>query len=531
MEHPGSPSSGSGAAGPVAAFPVGRARGRHEGGLRVWRGLRYALPPVGALRWRPPVPVPDWQDLRDATAFGPACPQSLRRPGSVYECDIPDKDEDCLSLNIWAPETADSLPVLVWIHGGNLLRGAGSEPLTDGAALARRGQIVVTINYRLGILGYLAHPDLSAESPDGVSGNYGLLDQIAALEWVQRNIAAVGGDPANVTVAGESAGALSVYYLLCAPAAKGLFARAIAQSGHICCAQDLRADRNGMGSGHAAGEAILAALGAPSIAALRNRDAQGLAVEAVAKGFAAQAVIDGVTLPDQPCDMLRDGRSHDVALLTGFNSGEILTLEFLAPPMPDSAAVYEAAIRAHYGDRAGAFLARYPASDLRRSLESAASDALFGWSALAAARAQVANGRGAHVYYFDHGYPEADARGLHGFHACEIAYVFDTMQATPPAWPRAPDTPAERDLTRIIMDYWTGFARDGVPVADGAPVWPDHAEGGPVLHVADVPRIARDLLPGMYEFVDAEFALRRAAGDLPWNWQVSTATPLPRPAP
>ncbi|MCA2013687.1 carboxylesterase family protein [Cereibacter sphaeroides] len=516
---------------PIAEFPSGAARGRREAGLHVYRGLRYALPPEGPRRWQPPVPAPDQPGVLDATEFGPACPQSFRRPGSVYEVEIPNRQEDCLNLNIWAPDGAKDLPVFVWIHGGNLLRGAGSEPLTNGAELAKRGQVVVTINYRLGILGYLAHPELSAESAEGVSGNYGLLDQIAALEWVQRNIAAVGGDPANVTVAGESAGALSVYYLLCAPAAKGLFKRAIAQSGHICAAQHLSEDQYGMGTGHASGEAILQALGAGSIAELRERDAQELAVEAVAKGFAAQAVIDGITLPAQPADMMRDGRSHDVPLLAGFNSGEILTLEFLCPPVPESAEAYEAAIRARYGDRAGAFLARYPATDLKRSLETAASDALFGWTAMAAVKAQVANGRCAYLYYFDHGYLEADDKGLHGFHACEIAYVFDTMADAPPAWPKAPDTEAERDLTRVIGDYWTSFARDGRPCSEGAPDWPDYRDGEPVLHFADRPQRVRDFMPGLYDYVEGEFTHRRALGTVPWNWQVGTATPLPKEEP
>lgn len=511
----------------IADFPAGRAAGTRDGGLNIWRGLPYALPPTGDRRWRPPAPVPAWDGIRDATAFGPACPQPFRRKGSVYECDIPVKDEDCLNLNIWAPENARDLPVFVWIHGGNLLRGAGSEPLTDGAALARRGQVVVTINYRLNVLGYLAHPELSAESPDGVSGNYGLLDQIAALQWVRDNIAAVGGNPDNVTVAGESAGALSVYYLLCAPAAHGLFARAIAQSGHICSAQHLKENRHGMGTGEATGTQLLAKLGAASIAELRGWDGQTLALAADQAGFAAQAVVDGQVLPDQPLYMLRDGRSANVPLLTGFNAREIPTLEFLMPPLPATPAEYEAMIRARYGDLADRFLARYPASDMKLSTETAVGDALFGWTVLAAAKAQIANDRPVHVYYFDHGYPAADDRGLHAFHACELAYVFDTMRQSPPNWPKAPDTQAEAETTRIIGDYWTGFTRDGTPRADGAPAWPDHADGGAILHFADEPALRRDLFPGMYDLIEDDFARRRATGTTPWNWLVGVAAPLP----
>lgn len=512
---------------PVANFPAGAAFGLAEGGLNVFRGLPYALPPTGPRRWCPPAPMPDWTGLRDATQFGPACPQPQRRKGSVYECDIPLKDEDCLNLNIWAPKDATDLPVLVWIHGGNLLRGAGSEPLCDGAALARRGQVVVTINYRLNILGYLAHPELSVQSPDAVSGNYGLLDQITALQWVQRNIAAVGGDPANVTVAGESAGALSVYYLMCAPAAHGLFARAIAQSGHICSAQPLRDPQYGMGTGHASGAAILDALGAASIDELRQWDAQELALAADKAGFAAQGVVDGVVLPDQPLKLFNAGKTAAVPLIAGFNSGEVLTLEFLMPPLPDSAGQYKADIRARYGDLADRFLALYPATGIKDSTERAVRDALFGWTVFSAAHAQVRAGRPVHVYYFDHSYPEADRRGLRGFHAAELAYLFDTMQQSPPNWPKAPDTREEAVLTRMIGDYWTGFARDGVPCAKDGPQWPEFGAEGAVLVFGDGAQVQvqHGRFDAAFDLIDTDFARRIQAGDVPWNWLVGVAAP------
>lgn len=512
---------------PIAKFPAGTAQGVHDDGLNAYFGVPYAQPPTNARRWRPPAPMPDWNHTHDATQFGPACPQPFRRPGSVYECDIPEKDEDCLNLNIWAPDDAKDLPVFVWIHGGNLLRGAGSEALTNGAALARRGQVVVTINYRLNILGYLAHPDLDAENPDNVSGNYGLLDQIAALEWVKRNIAAVGGNPDNVTVAGESAGALSVYYLLCAPAAKGLFNRAIAQSGHICSAQALKQEQYGMGTGHAAGRFILSALGCESIAELRNWDAQELTLAADKAGFVAQGVVDGVVLPDQPLRLFETGQTAQVPLITGFNSGEILTLEFFMPPLPDSSSEYEAMIRARYGDLSDRFLARYPSNDIKGSTESAVGEALFGWTALSAAKAQVKAGLPAYVYYFDHGYPTADERGLHGFHASELAYLFDTMAASPPAWPKAPNTKQESVFTRVFGDYWTGFTHNGNPVSKDAPIWPDYSEGGAILHFADTAQVKYDLFPDMYALIEEDFERRRAAGDRPWNWKAGVAAPLP----
>src|SRR5690606_11614908 len=180
------------APGPVVAAPAGEVRGGAADGIRAFKGIPYAAPPVGAARWKPPQPAPRWQGVRDASEFGPACMQPKARAGSIYSWDLPAMSEDCLSLNIWAPEGAKDLPVFVWIHGGSLVTGSGGDPIYDGSALANRGMIVVSVNYRLGMFGWFAHPGLSAESPDQLAGNYGLLDQIAALEWVQRNIGAFG---------------------------------------------------------------------------------------------------------------------------------------------------------------------------------------------------------------------------------------------------------------------------------------------------------------------------------------------------
>ena len=225
---------------PVINTSAGKVQGAALGGLRIFKGIPYAASPTGAMRWKAPLPAPKWKGVRDATKFGAVCVQPKPRPGSIYTWELPPMSEDCLSLNIWAPANAQKAPVFVWIHGGSLVSGAGSDELYDGTRLAAQGLIVVSINYRLGVLGFLAHPALSAESRRNVSGNYGLLDQIAALRWVNRNIAAFGGDASNVTIAGESAGGLSVMYLLAAPEARGLFAKAVAQSAYMISAPELR---------------------------------------------------------------------------------------------------------------------------------------------------------------------------------------------------------------------------------------------------------------------------------------------------
>ena len=214
----------------LADPPAGKMKGTIEGNLRVFKGIPYARPPVGNLRWKAPLPLPRWQGIRETTAFGPACFQPANTFVSIYVGHPMPMSEDCLTLNIWAPADAHDAPVFFWIYGGALWGGASRDALYDGARLAEHGVVVVSINYRLGVLGWLAHPQLSAESPQGISGNYGLLDQIAALKWVRSNIGTFGGDPANVTIAGESAGGLSVMYLMVSPEARNLFAKEIGRA-------------------------------------------------------------------------------------------------------------------------------------------------------------------------------------------------------------------------------------------------------------------------------------------------------------
>ena len=516
-------------AAPLAHFAVGDARGLRQDGVCVYKGIPYAMPPTGPRRWRPPSPMPRWPGVREAVSSGPACTQPARRGGSIYASTLAQTAEDCLFLDIWAPEGAKDLPVLVWIHGGSFIWGAGSEPHHDGLALARRGAVVVCINYRLGVFGYLAHPGLSAESPAGVSGNYGLLDQIAALAWVKENIAAVGGDPDRVTVAGESAGGLSVLYLMASPAARGLFAGAVAQSAYLISTPALKEKRHGHEPAEAAGERLCAQLGARDIAALRATDAQLLADEALRAGFMPGATIDGHVLPDEIVAIFERGEQAKVPLLAGFNSGEVRSLPFLMPPLPATAAAYEGEIRARHGDLAERFLALYPSGDIAESALACLRDALYGWTVLKLAQAQKGASLPCFVYYFDHAYPAASAAGLDGFHACELPYLFGTAGRTPPLWPAIPATHGEQVLSRAIGDYWIAFARTGTPQAPEAPDWPDHARGGGFMHFSGKPQVGHDLLPGMFALCEEIISQRRAAGDVAWNWNVGVAAPLPEP--
>lgn len=518
---------------PVVQAPAGALRGAGQDGLRVFKGIPYAASPVGERRWAPPAEASKWEGVRDAADFGPACIQPIPRAGSIYASPLKAMSEDCLSLNIWAPAKAKAAPVLVWIHGGSLIGGASSESSYDGAVMARRGDIVVvSINYRLGALGYLAHPDLSAESADKVSGNYGLLDQIAALTWVRNNISAFGGDPGNVTIAGESAGALSVMYLLASPPARGLFHKAIAQSAYMVSTPTLRETRHGHQPAEAAGAALAAKLGAKSLSELRAMDAQTLNNAALMSGFQTFGAIDGKVLPRQLVEVFDRGEQARVPVLAGFNSGEIRSLRFLAPPPPADAATYEKEIKARYGDLADDFLKLYPARDMSESVMLTTRDALYGWTAERLAAKQTAVGVPGFLYYFDHGYPAADLAGLHAFHASEIPYVFGTMAKTPPAWPKIPDTPAEAGLSTAMLNYWTSFAREGAPKAAGQPAWKPYGSARAYMAFEDGPRAGVRLRPGMYELHEAVMCRRKAQGETPWNWNVGViAPPLPPGAP
>jgi para-nitrobenzyl esterase len=506
--------------------PAGQFRGTQTDQLYVFKGIPYAQPPVGPLRWKPPQPLPRWPDVRDATSFGDACVQPISPVPNIYSAAAPlPMSEDCLTLNIWAPAAARRAPVLLWIHGGSLWTGSGRESLYDGTHLAERGIIVVTINYRLGALGYLAHPQLSAESPQGISGNYGLLDQIEALKWVQHNISAFGGDPANVTIAGESAGGLSVLYLMTSPAARGLFAKAIAESSYMISMPSLKESRHGMVSGEQSGVALAAALHASSIADLRMMDAQKLNNAAALGGFGPWGIVDGQILKEQMVSAFDHGNQAHVPLLAGFNSGEARSLRVLVSPVPASAAEYEKAIRDRYADLADEFLRLYPSSQMQESVLATTRDALYGWTAERVVRRQAALGLPGYLYVFDHGYPAMDQADLHGFHASELPYVFGTFAGIGPLWPKIPAMPQERALADAMMDYWASFARNAEPRSAHAPTWASYGSDGTYMHFAAAPELARHLMPGMYELNEAVVCRRMAEGDLAWNWNAGLAAP------
>jgi para-nitrobenzyl esterase len=442
----------------------GEVSGLREAGLTVFKAIPYAAAPVGDLRWRPPQAPRPWSGIKPATAFAPACIQAgVSMPGELP----PKTSEDCLYLNLWAPAKATKtpLPVMVFIYGGGFTNGSAAMPLYWGDRLARRGVIVVSFGYRVGALGFLATSELSKESPDHVSGNYALQDQIAALKWVKANIAAFGGDPSRVTIFGQSAGGMSVSLLAASPRAKGLFSGAIGESGGVFEPLQLAANWQLKGA-EREGDAYQASLGAHSLAELRQ-----LPADRLAGGRVAHPVIDGYVLPRSPYEVFAAGQQNDVPTLVGSNEDEARALVDLGKVR---AATFDADIRKAWGPLPSPLLAAYPhgTDDQAKSARAAFErDLRFGWDMWAWARLQAAKGAKPVYYYhftqappFPAGSVYADWRASH---FAELWYVFDHLGQEPWAW-----TASDRALANAMATYWTNFAKTGDPNGPGVPTWP-----------------------------------------------------------
>ena len=429
--------------------------------IRVFKGIPYAGAPVGDLRWRAPQTPVKWEGVRKADQFSAACMQSPFPEGSPFR-DAPEPvSEDCLYLNIWtgAKSPKEARPVMVWIYGGSLVRGSGSLPQYDGEELAKKGVVLVTINYRLGIFGFFAHPELTKESDRNASGNYGLLDQIAALKWVQKNIAAFGGDPKRVTIFGESAGSWSVNALVATPLAKNLFQRAIGESnanfgGIPTLAQ---AEQNGL--------RVAKNLAADSLAALRTK----LATDVMkANAEYAQLNVDGWMLPEQVYAIFSKGRQNDVPTLIGWNADEATAF---TPAM--KAEAFQAQAKRRFGDLADEYLRIYSAgSDLQARASSAAAmrDQMFGWEMRTWARLQTKTGKSkAFLYYFSRVPPGPWGKRLGAYHSSEIRYVFNNLQ-------KGQVEDVDRKLAATMSSYWVNFAIKGDPNGKSLPRWPLYNE-------------------------------------------------------
>jgi para-nitrobenzyl esterase len=478
------------AAGPATvAVDGGRLTGApgRDGAVRVFKGIPFAAPPVGPRRWKAPEPVPAWSGVRAADRFGPACMQNAagaRLPWTEEFMHQGSVDEDCLYLNVWTTAAGRvGRPVFVYLYGGGFNEGSGSVAIYDGEALAKKGLVVVTVNYRVGVFGFLTHPELAAESPRAASGNYGLLDQVAALRWVQQNIAAFGGDPGNVTIAGQSAGAMSVYLLTASPRTRGLFHRAVVQSGPGALASlgvgGARALAQPRTPAAQAGAAFAKGRGAATLSALRATPARELlAPAAAAPPVRFGPVIDGWLLTDDVETVYAKGWQQDVPLLTGMNADEGSAFGGYGKT---TVAAFRAQARTRYGDLADQFLTLYPASNDadagRAQVRSAREGALVSLQQLATERAATAK-TPAFLYYFDRAIPWPEHPEYGAFHTGEVPYVFANLSLLQRPW-----TAVDRRIADAMSSYWVRFATNGNPNAPGLPSWPAFSTSAPRVMV------------------------------------------------
>lgn len=433
-------------------------------GVRVFKGIPYAAPPVGDLRWRPPQPPAKWDGVRRADKFSDSCMQNLARSHNPWTAEFMVQNqasEDCLCLNVWtaAKSTGERRPVFLWIHGGAFTEGSGEVAVYDGAELARKGLVVVTINYRLGVLGFLTHPDLTGESSRHASGNYGLLDAVAALEWVKANIAAFGGDPQRVTIAGQSAGASAVHALTASPLARGLFQRAIAES-----SSGIGRRNRDLAEAEKDGVKFAESKGANTIKELRAMAAMNLIGGG---GTRFGPVVDGWFLPADVPAIFVQGKQNDVPMLTGMTADE-----GSASPAYGKlkAGEFRKQVQQRFGDQAEAFLKFYPSPDDVHSgvsqKQSAREQGMVSMYLWAAERASTSKAK-AWTYYFARAIPWPQQPQYGAFHSSEIPYVFGNLKLLDRPW-----EPLDRQLSATMMAYWANFATTGDPNGKGLQHWP-----------------------------------------------------------
>ena len=486
-------------------------------GVRVFRGIPFGAPPVGPLRWKAPQPVASWDGVRKADAFGPVCVQPKGVGRLNVSVDLPDSpraDEDCLYLNVWtgATNSTGRRPVMVWIFGGAYSEGAGSSPHNDGEALARKGVVVVTFNYRLGPFGFFSHPELTKESGHNASGNQAVLDSIAALTWVQKNITAFGGDPANVTIFGESAGAALSAGLVGSPLAKGLFRRAISESGAWM----------GLSMGPmrslASAEAP-AGRGATPMQTLSLAELRTKSTDEISKGLRGAGMIaDGWAIPEDLSDTFAAARQNAVDVLVGSNKDEGSFI--LRGPTAEQ---WTSRVRGRWGDLADAYLKLYPAgsdTEAAKSSETAFSDEMA-WHMRLYAQAQATLGKQAYLYYFTHEPPvDAGQPNLRATHTAEIPYVFNNLKAVR-VYPdtsspeRSAASEADRKLADIVSSYWVNFARTGNPNGKGLAAWPAYRDKatGRAMALGLAPQVGNEGATdaAKWELYDKLYAKQQAA--------------------
>ena len=488
----------------------GLLQGKYEDGLTVYLGIPFAAPPVGDLRWRPPQPAAKWQGVREAIKFGPS---PIQGSGNG-----PDMSEGCLYLNVWTPAKSanDKIPVFVWIYGGAFNFGSTSDPNYNGANLAKKGVVLVSIAYRVGQLGFLALPELSAESPHHVSGNYGILDMIAGLKWVKKNIAAFGGDPNKVTIFGESAGGIAVSMLCASPLAKGLFEGAISESGGNFGPSRVTTypgeNMKLLSDAEKDGEAYMKKAGASSLAELRKIPADKLPPSSFGQGM-AWPIIDGWVIPGDQYKLYEEGKFNKTPILVGYNSDEGASF---SPPR--TIEDYIASVKKRYGQFADKLLKAYPPGigKVAKTARDLTRDATFGWHTWSWARLESKIGKSkVYYYYFDQhpDYPKDSPRYGYGSpHGQEVAYVFEHLNSSNPNV-----TKSDLKISGDMATYWTNFAKYGNPNGKGVPEWKPFSDAHPeVMYFSKTPHMGPVPSAKSLKVLDGYFKWRRTPEGEAW---------------
>lgn len=491
----------------------GLVQGTTADGLTIYKGIPFAAPPVGDLRWYAPQPVKKWEGIKQTTEFAPAPFQGGNPPSG--------KSEDCLYLNIWTPAKSadDRIPVLVWIYGGGFSFGSTSDPVHNGEPLARKGVVLVSIAYRVGQLGFLAHPELSAENPNHVSGNYGLLDMIAGLEWIQKNIAAFGGDPNKVTIFGESAGGIAVSMLCASPLAKGLFYGAISQSGGSFGptrpATFPGENMKTLKQAETDGEGFAQKAGVSTIAELRK-----ISADSLPSGWGMPGgwpIVDGYVIPDDQHRLYEAGKYNDVPVLIGYNSDE--GASFSREKTPEE---YIAGVKARYGKFAEELIKAYPVGEktVPKTARDLTRDAAFGWQTWSWARLQAKAGKSkVYYYYFDQypDYPKDSPRFGYGSpHGQDVAYVFMNLDSSNPQ-----TTKSDFEISEAMATYWTNFAKFGNPNGTGIPQWQAFSDANPnVMYFSQTPHMGPVPSAKSIKVLDSYFEWRRTQEGEAWAKQL-----------
>lgn len=481
-------------------------------GVYSFKGIPFAEAPTGENRWRPPVPITESGEILDGREYGPICMQGEPTPFSMWTQEFiapaGNMSEDCLNLNIWTKEGSldEKRPVMVFIHGGGFSSGSNSVPVYDGTFMAQKGVVFVSINYRLGVFGFYSHPELGHESENSVSGNYGIMDQIAALEWVQDNIHHFGGDPENVTIAGQSAGAFSVHYLVSTPKTEGLFHRAIAESGAAIFPRNNSTSTTDLDWAQDQGLMVQNQLGLNSLEELRSLDAEELLN--VQTRFSP--IIDGNIFPAPIYQLYSDGAYNDVPVLMGWNANEGNFSGAI-----QSAVEFEKIIQEQYGEYSDQILTHFPAENDEIAAESQielGSLSIFGLQLWKWANMQIENdGSDIFMYHFTKEVPYNENQRSYGaFHTGEVPYAYHTLDMSDRPW-----TDSDRYLSDVMSDYWVNFAKNGDPNQSGLPEWkPFTTEGyhtiilGEEIRMSTIPSLERLKILDKYQTDKIEEALR-----------------------